>query len=280
MKRKRLSKLAIFFLSLFLLFPVKTVLAAETNANEDGDLTGDLLYPRLLDDAGLLTDSEAAELLDQLDEVSKRQNFDVVIITVEGLENDTPQQFADDIYDYCGYGYGENHDGILLLLSMEDRDWAISTTGYGITAFTSSGQEYLVDQFKPYLSDGNYAKAFQIFVEECDDFLTQAANGEPYGKGNMPYIPLSWFHIVIALGVGLLIGGITVGVMAGSMKSVRKQAAARDYLREGSLNLTDSRDVFLYRTLDRRERPKEDDDHSDVHTSSSGTSHGGSSGKF
>ena len=276
MKRKRLSKLVIFFLSLFLLFPVKTVLAEEANIDD----TSDLVYPRLLDDAGLLTDAEAAELLNQLDEVSERQNFDVVIITVDSLGDETAQQFADEVYEACGYGYGEDHDGILLLISMEDRDWAISTTGYGITAFTRSGQEYLVDQFKPDLSDGNYLKAFQIFVEKSDDFLTQAANGEPYGKGNMPYIPLSWLHIVIAAGIGLLIGGITVGVMAGGMKSVRKQAAAKDYLREGSLNLTDSRDVFLYRTLDRRERPKEDDDHSDVHTSSSGTSHGGSSGKF
>ena len=276
MKRKRLSKLVIFFLSLFLLFPVKTVLAEEANIDD----TSDLVYPRLLDDAGLLTDAEAAELLNQLDEVSERQNFDVVIITVDSLGDETAQQFADEVYEACGYGYGEDHDGILLLISMEDRDWAISTTGYGITAFTRSGQEYLVDQFKPDLSDGNYLKAFQIFVEKSDDFLTQAANGEPYGKGNMPYIPLSWLHIVIAAGIGLLIGGITVGVMAGGMKSVRRQAAAKDYLREGSLNLTDSRDVFLYRTLDRRERPKEDDDHSDVHTSSSGTSHGGSSGKF
>ena len=276
MKRKRLSKLVIFFLSLFLLFPVKTVLAEEANIDD----TSDLVYPRLLDDAGLLTDAEAAELLNQLDEVSERQNFDVVIITVDSLGDETAQQFADEVYEACGYGYGEDHDGILLLISMEDRDWAISTTGYGITAFTRSGQEYLVDQFKPDLSDGNYLKAFQIFVEKSDDFLTQAANGEPYGKGNMPYIPLSWLHIVIAAGIGLLIGGITVGVMAGGMKSVKRQAAAKDYLREGSLNLTDSRDVFLYRTLDRRERPKEDDDHSDVHTSSSGTSHGGSSGKF
>ncbi len=276
MKRKRLSKLVIFFLSLFLLFPVKTVLAEEENIDD----ISDLVYPRLLDDAGLLTDAEAAELLNQLDEVSERQNFDVVIITVDSLGDETAQQFADEVYEACGYGYGEEHDGILLLISMEDRDWAISTTGYGITAFTRSGQEYLVDQFKPDLSDGNYLKAFQIFAEKSDDFLTQAANGEPYGKGNMPYIPLSWLHIVIAAGIGLLIGGITVGVMAGGMKSVRRQAAAKDYLREGSLNLTDSRDVFLYRTLDRRERPKEDDDHSDVHTSSSGTSHGGSSGKF
>ncbi len=30
------------------------------------------------------------------------------------------------------------------------------------------------------LSSGEYAKAFDCFADLCDDFLTQAATGEPY----------------------------------------------------------------------------------------------------
>lgn len=273
MKRKGLFILASFLLSFFLLFPAKTVMAETENENS-------AYLPRLVDDADLLTQDEEKALQAQLDEISERQQFDVVVVTVDSLGEKSARDFADDIFDYGGYGYGENRDGILLLVSMEERDWAISTTGYGMTAFTVTGQEYLADQFKPELSDGNYAEAFRVFAEDCDDFLTEAANGEPYEEGNMPYAPLPWTYILIALGIGLLIGGITVGIMAGRMKTVRRQAAAGEYLREGSLCITDSRDIFLYRTLDRRERPKDDDDHSDVHTSSSGTSHGGSSGKF
>ena len=99
--------------------------------------------PRLVDDAGLLSDSEEEELLGELDEISERQEFDVAVVTVNSLEGKTAEAYADDFYDYHGYGFGTDHDGILLLVSMEARDWHITTTGYGITAFTDAGIEYI-----------------------------------------------------------------------------------------------------------------------------------------
>ena len=57
----------------------------------------------------------------------------------------------------------------------------------------------------------------------------------------------------------------------------------RDMLKKGSLNITDSSDLFLYHTVDRTAKPKDDDNSSggsSTHTSSSGTTHGGGSGKF
>ncbi|MBQ6626577.1 MAG: TPM domain-containing protein, partial [Ruminococcus sp.] len=38
--------------------------------------------PRLVDHADVLTDSEEADLLAQLDEVSERHQFDLVVLTV------------------------------------------------------------------------------------------------------------------------------------------------------------------------------------------------------
>ena len=57
---------------------------------------------------------------------------------------------------------------------MGDRNWAIATHGYAIEAFTDAGQEYIMEQVKPYLSDGDYNEAFQMFAMECDDFIMQA----------------------------------------------------------------------------------------------------------
>jgi uncharacterized membrane protein YgcG len=94
--------------------------------------------------------------------------------------------YADDFYDYNGYGFGANNDGCLLLVSMEDRDWWISTTGYGITALTDAGIEYIGDEFVSYLSDAEYAKGFDMFADLVDKFVTQAKEGNPYDVGNMP----------------------------------------------------------------------------------------------
>ncbi len=238
-------------------------------------------YPRLMDTADLLSDSEEATLLRALDEVSERQKLEVVIITTDTLEGNDVVAFADDLYDYCQFGYGTNRDGVLLLISMEDRDWYISTCGYGITAFTDAGIQYIGGQMKSDLSTGNYAAAFRTYTEKCDEFITQARTGKPFDKSSLPKEPLSAIWIPISLIVGIAMAVITVGMMKAQLKTVRFQPEAKNYIRDGSLNITQSRDLFLYRTVDRTEKSKDEDSGgSSTHTSSSGTTHGGGGGNF
>ena len=237
---------------------------------------------RLMDDADLLTDSEETSLLSQLDNISEKQEMDIVVVTTDNLEGYTPQEYADNVFDYCGYGIGENRDGLLLLVSIEDNDWHISTSGYAITAFTDAGREYMSEQFLPYLSDGEYYKAFSTYADLCDQFITQAKTDEPYDVGNLPKEPFKiWFNVLIALGIGFVFAIIVVLYMKSKLKSVRFQPAASSYVRNGSMNVTQSGDFFLYSHLDRRARPKDNDSGgSSTHTSSSGSTHGGGGGKF
>lgn len=237
---------------------------------------------RLVDNADLLTDSEETSLLSQLDNISEKQEMDIVVVTTDSLEGYTPQEYADNVFDYCGYGIGDNRDGLLLLVSIEDNDWHISTSGYAITAFTDAGREYMSEQFLPYLSDGEYYKAFSTYADLCDQFITQAKTDEPYDVGNLPKEPFKiWFNVLIALGIGFVFAIIVVLYMKSKLKSVRFQPAASSYVRNGSMNVTQSGDFFLYSHLDRRARPKDNDSGgSSTHTSSSGSTHGGGGGKF
>lgn len=237
---------------------------------------------RLVDNADLLTDSEETSLLSQLDNISEKQEMDIVVVTTDSLEGYTPQEYADNVFDYCGYGVGDNRDGLLLLVSIEDNDWHISTSGYAITAFTDAGREYMSEQFLPYLSDGEYYKAFSTYADLCDQFITQAKTDEPYDVGNLPKEPFKiWFNVLIALGIGFVFAIIVVLYMKSKLKSVRFQPAASSYVRNGSMNVTQSGDFFLYSHLDRRARPKDNDSGgSSTHTSSSGSTHGGGGGKF
>lgn len=72
--------------------------------------------PRFVDNAGLLTDFEQSELLDKLDEISRRQQVDVVVVTTDALNGKTPETYADDFYDNNSYGFGADCDGVRLLL--------------------------------------------------------------------------------------------------------------------------------------------------------------------
>ena len=237
--------------------------------------------PRLVDDASLLDENQQEELTLKLDEIYERQEFDVVIVTVDSLGDKTATEYADDYFDYNGYGYGEDKDGILFLVSMEDRDWAISTHGYGIPAFTDAGQEYIMDQVKPLLSSGDYGEAFDTFAQDCDEFLTQAYTGEPYDVSNLPKDPFSiWFSLLVAVVAGVIVAAIITTVMWCKLNSVHPNDDASSYIRKGSMKVDLKRDIFLYRTVTKTEKPKNESGGSSTHTSSSGETHGGSSGKF
>ena len=239
-------------------------------------------YERVQDLAELLSDNEEATLVTKLNELSERQKMDIIVLTTDTLNGKTPRDYADDVYDYGGFGYGEGRDGALLLISTEDNDWYISTHGYGITVFTDAGIQYVGKQIKGELSDGDFAGAFDKFVVLCDDFITQARTGEPYDVKNLPKESLSLIWIPIAIVAGFILSHIIVGRMKAKLKTVRFQAAANNYIKNNSLNITESRDMFLYNTVTRTARPKDSDSGggSSTHTSSSGSTHGGGGGKF
>ncbi len=238
---------------------------------------------RVVDNAELLSTQEKADLTAQLDEISERQQLEVVVVTVNSLEGKTPMEYADDFYDYNNYGYGESNDGVLLLVSMEDRDWWISTTGYGITAFTDAGIQHIGGEVASYLSSRDYYDGFKLFGEEADKFITQAKTGTPYDSGNLPKAKKKFFSaksLLIALVIGLVVAAIIVFSIAKSYKPVRFKANASDYLVNGSLQLTGMYDRFLYSNVSKTARNDDSGGGSSTHSGSSGTSHGGGGGKF
>lgn len=247
---------------------------------------------RVVDRADLLNIVEEALLLRNLDEISQRQQLDVVVVTVDSLDGKTAMDYADDFFDYNGYGFGANHDGILLLVSMEDRDWWISTCGYGITAFTDAGLDYIADRVVPKLSDGKYAKAFEIFGEQCDAFITQARTGESYDVGHLPKDPFRFGKcLLISLAIGLFTAGCVVWGLKGQLKTVHAQTGASNYSKTSVPHLTTNKETYLYSTMSSRPKPKPSESSSgrsgssfgggsSIHRSSSGRSHGGRGGKF
>ena len=136
-----------------------TVCMPGMQTNAAGEARPDLL----VDAEDLLDETEEEIVRELLNEVSDRHNMDVVIVTAADFGGRTSTQYADDFFDYQGYGRGSNYDGILLLVSEGMREWAISTCGYGIYAFTDAGQSYMTDSFVYYLSDGDYYLGFMEF---------------------------------------------------------------------------------------------------------------------
>jgi len=209
-------------------------------ADDAGKTTGDAQAYFLYDDADLLTDSEEATLVQQLEDVSHACDAQIVIATIASMEGGDIDAFVDDLYDSMGFGYGENQDGVLLLVCMDPREYRILSNGYAGVAIGPDQIETLCDILDFYLPNGNYATAFTFFTNECEEFLADYQAGSPFNVGK---------NLMISLVIGIIAGLIVAFVMKGQLKSVRKQDSAQVYVKQGSMKLQYQRDIFLYRNV-------------------------------
>lgn len=253
--------------------------------------------PYVVDNAGLLTEPQAFIIEEELKAKSEELSFDIVVLTVDSLDGKTAEAYADDYYDYTGYGVGENHDGCLLLVSMTEREWHLSTTGFGITALTDAGIDYIGNKILSDLSNGDYYNAFDNYSNLVYDFVTKAYNGLPYDYDNLNQYDSSYdanasdgkkdtkdsFGTAVICGVvaGLVITLIIISILRGKMKTVYHKTQANEYLVQDSLVLTGSHDIFLTKHVTRTAKESSSGKGgSSTHSGSSGTSHGGGGGHF
>ena len=200
------------------------------------------------DGEGLLSYEEAAALEDAYAAYSE---FTPALVTVDSFGGLSAEAFAGRIYDQLGYPY----DGMLYLVSLTEGEWYILTNGICHDRISDWDAEEMGQILVEYLRDGDYYEAFCLFPELAADFME--ASDSSYGGADAPVQRKSYGKtIAISMAVGLLIGGITVGIMASMMKSVRPQNSAADYVLPGSMRLTNQRDIFLYSHVTRTPRPK------------------------
>ena len=209
----------------------------------------------LIDDrADLLSDSQRT-MLEHTSVVSDFP-FTVVISTVDSIGTSTPEQFANDRYDRLS----STDNGILLLVALESRDWYILTVGKVHDRISNSDCDAMADRFLSDLSDGWYYSAFDTFLSAIPAELDNSYNL------TMP---------IIAIVIGIAVGGIVILIMRSQMKTAKPQRSATGYVKSGSYKLNQHLDFYLYSRVTKTPRPK--------NTSSGGGgsgSRGGSGGKF
>ncbi len=229
---------------------------------------------RMEDYADLLDSAAEMNMREILDELSRELEFDIVIVTTDSTGGKSSQSYADDFFDYNGYGFGENYDGVLLLINMEYREWHISTTGYGMSAVTNSEVEEIGEDIVEYLSYGQYEAAFREFAAQVAREVKKERDSEVLDLGEIIA------RLVIAIVVGMGLAFIPVTVMKKKMNNVAIKNEATDYMKRSQIRMTDQRDMFLYSTVSRRRKPQESSSRSGGHIGSSGRSHGGGGGRF
>ena len=228
--------------------------------------------PLVVDEADLLTDNEVASLQKTAEEISERQQCQVVIYTTSYLGGMTPTEFSDEKLDQ--YGIGEDKSAMLLLIyyrgpGNSENYMELNRQGFAIEAITDYGTEHVFDLIEDDMHNGNFAAACSKYLSTADELLSMARAGKPYDEPQKEkHKPNFVIIAIISLLLGFLFSLIPLASMKSKIQNVSKKTNAASYVREGSMNLTTSRDTFLYANTTSRV----------INTGSSGGRSGGSSG--
>lgn len=257
-----MRKLTAFFLMLLLIFSM----AVSASAAETG---------YVFDDAGLLTSNEKLKLTIEAQSIAEEYGCGVYIVTVEDYR---AYGYASDVYDVTWgiyhdmeLGVGKERNGLILLLSMEDRDYA--TFVYGKVAdyaFSDHALIKLENQFLDDFGNDDWYEGFDDYLTVSRDYLHRAAQGRPVRESPVPMI-------LIFLLLACIIAFIITGIFWSQMRNVKMQSSARAYASGQGLNLTVKLDNFTHQTVSRR---KIDTSSSSGSRSRSGGGGHGRSGKF
>lgn len=199
----------------------------------------------VVDGADLLSADEESELRLELERVSKAYGAQVAVVTSATMEAGNMNAYSSRIYDEYGYGYGEDHAGVLLLICMDCREYRIVSNGFAAEAIAPNDIDAISDAILPNLSDGDYVQAFATYAEECESLLDGYSDGFAF-----PFVK----HLLIALAIGAVAGFIVVMILKGQLRSLRRQSQANDYVKPGSMHLTQTGDHFMYRSIVRTEK--------------------------
>ena len=259
--------------------------------------------PLVVDNAGLLSSGEREALERKARSISDAHGCEVIILTVNDAGWKSAQEYAEDYYVEHDYGFGTDRSGIMLFLDMGERDYHLATRGMAISAFPDNTLLFLESRFLPDLSGGDYAEAFETYLDYSDKILGVADNSlsqSEYEQLNAEYNaymngdqvqrkPNYVRKGILSVILGALGGLIPAGVQKSSLKTVRKKRDAAGYAQEGSLNLTVNRDTYLYSNVTSHVIQRTESSggghnigtgHSSTHTHSSGATFGGHGGKF
>ena len=243
------------------------------------------------DYAGILSDSERQTLNDKAKEISDQYDCGVYVVIVRDYGSyvrGNIENFTEEVFHSYGLGYGTSENGVLLGLSMDDRDYDIYAHGdFGNAAFTDYGKRQVADSFRYSFQQNDWVSGLRAYLENCGNLMRSARNGSPVDIWIPDQAPGPRFdpmNVLISFAVALLIAGSSVSGFKKQMKTAVAQTRASGYVPQGGVELRVKNDQFVNRTVTTRAIPRQTAPRSGGHyggTTTSG-SHGGShsSGKF
>ena len=274
-------------------------------ADQTGAVSG---QPRVFDQAGLFSETEIIQLEEKIAQCRKSTKMDVVIVSAYADGERSSEEYADDYYDYGGFGVGKKASGVLLLYYMDGPgqpggECYISTTGTMINMLTDERIESILDDVYGDLGNRDFAGATGHFLEDVKAYVKEGVESGQYTYDRdtgeiVRYHSIRLYEVAIAM--------VIAGISAGSVcLDIKKRYAMKQSSREVSNSLQAYRadcafhfsvagDKMVNKYVRSVPIPRNTSSgsggrghsgsssagRSTIHTSSSGSSHGGGGRRF
>jgi len=196
----------VIILSIFLSHPA---FAAELHA-----LTG-----RVVDNAGMVDAATEASLVGRLEAFEKKTSIQVVVATVDSLDGEAIEPYANRLFRAWGLGQAGDDNGVLLLVAKNDRKMRIEV-GYGLEGTLTDLHSKLIieNTMVPAFRAGDFSGGISRAADKIIAVLN--GNSEELTPPNYQYQPPGSglevdpiFVIFIVIWGTLFFGGLAIAIL-------------------------------------------------------------------
>ena len=274
-------------------------------ADQTGAVSG---QPRVFDQAGLFSETEIIQLEEKIAQCRKSTKMDVVIVSAYADGERSAEEYADDYYDYGGFGVGKKASGVLLLYYMDGPgqpggECYISTAGTMINMLTDERIESILDNVYGDLGNRDFAGATEHFLEDVKAYVKEGVESGQYTYDRdtgeiVRYHSIRLYEVAIAMVIaGILAGSVCLDIKKRyAMKQSRREVSnsIQAYREDCAFHFSVAGDKMVNKYVRSVPIPRNTSSgsggrghsgsssagRSTIHTSSSGSSHGGGGRRF
>ena len=259
--KKYISFLGIIVLSLGLLLAgPSAVMAADvesTEQTEENQTTG-----WIFDEYGLLSQEEKQELNQELADIYEQYQYDAILLITPDISSDDARKYAAEFMQENKIGYGDTHEGMCIFNQPDKRNITIVFRGKTQDDFTDTIQDLMLDKCQGKMKEGDMTGGYKSLISDLKKGLIRVTQGKkirPLDISDTSLPEEALIYLIISFAVMAIPTLIMTLFQVHKMKTRVPQPNANAYQAEGGLQLTEERDMFLYSTISRTEKPKNND---------------------
>jgi uncharacterized membrane protein YgcG len=209
---------------------------------------------RVVDNMGLLTEEQKAELKEQVTRICDAYDFSYVIFIDDNTYGLSKDVYAADFLYYGGYGKGDDFSACCFFLSLEEgnRGWRTVSTNSYESIFTSD-VTYTIDEIVDKdMRSGNYFTAIKKQADYIEKSLSEG-HFEIISPSRQNKINFFGWPLIVGLIISFVIAEIVIFDMKSKMR-LTTAVSANEYLKKGSLDIRNKSVRRIYTTITRREK--------------------------